>query len=397
LTSASPSRLLALLAPCLLAACAKVAPPPGGAEDLEAPTVLLDAVQPPPGSGGVDPEQPIVIVFSERPDQRSVLRALRIWPRVDFREVAWEGDTLRLIPDPAWAADRNTLLRIATGAEDRRGNPLESAFLLQFSTKDVPDSGEITGRVWGGRERVGERPIVVLALAAGDSLDPRALEPEALADAERDGKFRLHGLDTAREWRVAGLVDRNDDLVPVDRGEAYALAEETVRFEPGQSTVSVADFLVGTLDTTGTISGEVAADSAAVVFVEAVRVAPDAEVPPSGPWRSRALRAGGRFAIEVPTGDLYRVSAFVDVDGDSLAGESERREERDEPVSLRFTTKADGLRFDLTSPAEEENLDLLQAPAPADSAAPAVETPEEGAAGEGAVPPDGLPPGGNGQ
>lgn len=393
----------AVLAAGLAAACAKVAPPPGGAEDVEPPQIVLDAVQPPPGAAGVDPAQPVMIVFSERPDRRSVMRALRIWPRVDFRDVQWDADTLRLVPDPAWATERGTLLRISRRAEDRRGNTLAVAFLLPFTTRAVPDSGEIAGRAWPGREHELNQPIVLLAFDAADSLNPSVSDPYAIVDAAPDGQFVLGGLDTAREWRVAALLDRNDDFEARDRSEVLALAPERIRFAEGEARARVEDFLVGTLDSTGTISGEVSADSADVVFVEAQTADPasiggstdstgavvepdssDAAALPAGTivepdsaaaWRTRALRDGARFELRVPTGALYRVFAFVDADGDSLPGAGERLVTRDEVISLRFTTTSSGLRFDLTSPLAEESLELLPAPpgepardAPADTA-----------------------------
>jgi len=359
-------RLTGALVLLLLAACAKVAPPPGGAEDLEPPQIVTDGVQPPPGAAGVDPQRPVVIVFSERPDQRSVMRALRIWPRVDFREVEWQADTLRLVPDPAWSTERRTVLRISRRAEDRRGNTLAAAFLLDFTTRAAADSGGIAGTVWAGRERERNQPVVVLAFAAGDSADPAVSDPYAIADAGPDGRFRLGGLDTARAWRVAALLDRNEDFEADGRGEALAVVPDTVRFADGESTATVPDFLVGTIDSVGKISGEIAADSGAVVFVQARGAGADSAAALRPEWRSRALRDGQRFELELPTGALYTAFAFVDADGDSLPGEGERRQTRDEVLSLRFVTSVSGLRFDLRSEPSEESLELL--PATADSA-----------------------------
>ncbi|MBZ0269763.1 Ig-like domain-containing protein, partial [bacterium] len=193
----------------LAGACAKMAPPPGGPEDLEAPTILVDLGRPAPGSAGFGAADTVRIVFSERPDRRSVMRALRILPNVDFRDVSWEEDTLSLVPDPAWAEGRGTLIRISRGARDRRGNPLPAAFQLPFTTKAVADSGVISGRVWVGRERDDRSPVLLFAFDAADSMDAAVAAPYAVAEAGAEGRYRLAGLDTARTFRVLALLDRN--------------------------------------------------------------------------------------------------------------------------------------------------------------------------------------------
>ncbi len=339
---------LALLA----VACAKVAPPPGGPEDREPPTVLQESLLPVPGSAGVHPDEPVRIVFSERPDQRSVMRSLTVLPRVDFRDVAWSEDTLRILPADGWALDRSTILRLSTGAKDRRGNPLKNAFQFRFSTRAVPDSGEITGRVFAGREKSSTRPVVLLAYDAADVLDLESAAPHALAEAGPDGTYALSGLDTARSWRVLGLLDTDDDLRAEGRNEAFAFAPNTIDFPADSARARVEDFLVGTLDSLGTIAGEVDADSAAAVWVV---VTP---VEPGEPFRDGPRPGGGSFSIEVPTGAEYNVAAFVDADGDTLPDEGGPSAELEEPVSLRFTSRDSTVRFDLRTEEPEENLEI---------------------------------------
>lgn len=354
----------------LLAACAKVGPPPGGPEDREAPSVLTDALSPAPGSAGVHADEPIRIVFSERLDQRSVMRNLTVIPRVDYRDVAWSEDTLRIVPADGWAADRPTILRISTGAKDRRGNAMESIFQFRFTTQVKADSGRITGKVWPGRERTTQKPLVLLAIDSDDVLELDDAAPYAITTAATDGTYALAGLDVARSWRIVGLIDEDDDLRAEGRGEAFAFAPDPIQFPPGETEVQAPEFLVGTLDSLGTISGESEADSAAAVFVQAENVDDGAL------FRDGPAEGGGSFAIAVPTGAVYRVLAFVDADGDSLPDEDETVVRREEPVSLRFTGRESSLRFDLKSEPEVENLELEGDTPPGSSTSP--EDPEAG-------------------
>lgn len=370
----SPARLPLTIALLLgAAACAKVATPPGGPADRDPPTIASDGVRPIPGSGGVAADEPAVIVFSERLDQRSVLRALRVWPSVDFRDVTWRGDTLSLVPDPAWAAGRNTIVRIGTGAKDRHGNRLAKAFQFHFTTKAVPDTGEITGRVWAGRERDVRRPVVLLAFDAQDGFDQLAAQddeteriPHAMSEAGNDGEYRLTGLDTARAWEVFAIVDRNDDFRGDGRDEAEASLPEPMLFLDGARTLTAPDFLVGTIDSLGAIRGNVKADSGAVVFVaariwlEATSDLPSGEIAGTdGP-----IVGSGAFELEVPTGASYRVEAFVDADSDSSWSVGETRIVAAEEASLRFRTVDEGLTFDLRAPEPEETLEIRPAAPP---------------------------------
>jgi hypothetical protein len=338
--------------------CAKVAPPPGGEIDREPPSIVECA--PPPGAAGVAPDSAFTLVFSEPPDRRSVLRALTVIPAVDFAQTSWEKDTLRLVPEGGWAADRPTLITVDGRAKDRRDNEMGKAFRTRFTTGPAADSGSVAGRVWSGREvpQGGVLAVAAFDAADGDSADPVRQDPFALADADGRGEFRLVELDVGRRFRVVAMYDRDGDQRPESRGEIWREAPEMAVFlSPDEREVRLPDFLLGTLDSVGTISGEVRADSFAVAVVRAMGEA--------GATAREVLPAGGKFELKVPTGDVYRVAAFLDTDADSLAGEDEPIVEREEAVPLTLTAVQSGIRLDL--------IGLLAPPdslaAPADTAA----------------------------
>lgn len=320
--------------------CAKVAPPPGGEIDREPPTVMESS--PPPGAAGVAPDSAFTIVFSEPPDRRSVMRALTVIPAVDFAESAWEEDTLRLVPEGGWATGRPTLIVVSGRAKDRRDNEMGKAFRTRFTTRSAADSGTVAGRVWSGREVPQGASVLVAAFdaAEGDSLDPVRQDPFALAEAAGSGEFRLVELDVGRRFRVAAMVDRDGDQRPESSGEIWTEAPEMAVFlSPDEREVRLPEFLLGTLDSVGTIAGEVRADSFTVAVVRATGEA--------GASAREVLPAGGKFSLEVPTGDVYRVAAFLDTDADTLAGAGEPIVEHPEPVPLTLTSVQGGIRLDL--------------------------------------------------
>ncbi len=352
-----------------LGSCAKVGPPPGGPEDRDPPQIT--EVVPPNGAAGVAPDSAVTIIFSERPDRRSVMRSLLIFPAVDFAESAWEENRLRLRPETGWTVGRNTLIRVGREAKDRRGNRISKPFGTRFTTKALPDTGVAFGRVWMGREAERRKHPTVLAFAVrGDSLgDPDVDAPDAAADASEKGKYRLEGLDTAETYRIVGILDADDDLRATSGGEARGEPPAPIAFGESAREVEVPDFLIGTLDSLGVVGGTVAGDSGRVAFVRLERI--DGQEPD----RPRIVRVpdDGNFSVEVETGASYRVSAFVDVDGDSLPGPDETLVERDEPVSLEFVPEQTGVRFDLTTGDGEEPVptDPVPKPTPEDPAPPA--------------------------
>lgn len=321
-----------------IAACAKVGPPPGGPEDRDAPTIVPDAVRPAPGAAGVGIDSTVFLVFSEPPDRRSVMRALAVFPPVDFRETSWRGDTLTLVPDPGWAPGRNTILRIGPTARDQRGNALAEPFVLRFTTKALADSGTIRGRVWAGRERTSASRVVVFATPADTAA---GASPAAVAEPDKEGAFTLEGVDTGATWRVTALIDADGDAHAGGRGEATGDAAEIVSFAPDTREATVPDFLVGTLDSIGHIRGQVAADSGVTVFVVAQDVV-SAATAKAGP-----LPGGGAYSLDVPTGTRYRVTAFVDVDGNGERDEAEPSAEGTEELRLDLASERTGINFDL--------------------------------------------------
>jgi Bacterial Ig-like domain len=338
-------QLASLAALALLASCAKVGAPPGGPEDKTAPTILAGDVRPPQNAAGVAPDSVVSIVFSENPDHRSVMRALAVFPRVYFRRSAWHGDTLSLAPDSGWARNRNTIIRIGPTARDRRNNPLQQAFVLRFTTKAVADSGTIQGHVWAGKERTASAQLVVFASPADTSAGPGV--PATIADADKDGNYTLEGLDTGASWRVSGLIDVDGDARPGAVGEVTGTSPEVVSFASGTREAKATDFLVGSLDSLGHVTGEVKADSGSTVIVVARDVVTGEE------RLSAPVKGSGSYSVTVPTGAHYRMSAFVDVDGNGKHDEGEPVTELAEEVRLELTAERDGISFDLRSPPQQ--------------------------------------------
>ncbi len=321
--------------------CAQVAPPPGGPEDREAPRV--EETIPPGDVAAVAPDSAITIVFSEKMDHRSVMRALVVLPPVDLRKPLWEEGRLRLQPETGWAEARSTILWLGATAKDRRGNVLTEPFTTRFSTRAHFDSARVGGVLWAGKEldRRGRLFVGAYAVAAGDTVDPQVEAPVALKKTSSGKPYRLSGLDPATTYEIVGWIDRDGDLLPAGPREPWTAAPARITFAPGAGDSAVAlDFLVGSIDSTGSIPGEVAADSGALAVIFAVNDS-------TGFADTTIVEGSGSFTLSVPTGFVYRMGAFLDADGDSAHSEDEPLVLLPEPVSLRFVSQAGSASFDL--------------------------------------------------
>lgn len=320
--------------------CARVSPPPGGPEDRDPPRLALSV--PADNEAAVSPVLEARLVFSEKTARRSVMKSLRVIPDIDLASTSWSADTLLLVPQGGWPRESTTILWVGPGAEDARGNPLGTPIIVRFTTRSAWGAGSITGRVAAGREATPETRLVVTAFPGAELDSTIVLEanPEAIVLPAADGVFRFTQIP-AGTFRVVALLDRDGDARAGGRDETWAAAQEPVVVGNDSAAVVVPAFLVGTLDSAGTISGDVLVDSGAVV-VEAHADSARASL------AARSIRAGtGTFSIGVATGRVYFVSAFADADGDSSRGADESGVPLEEPVDLRLTSKRDGLRFDL--------------------------------------------------
>jgi len=329
-----------VVAACAAAiSCAKVGPPPGGPEDRDPPHI--SATLPAADSSGVAPSAPITIAFSEGMDRRSVMKALRTIPPQDIRP-EWAEDTLHIVPEGEWPKDRPVILWISTAARDGRGNPLARPLILRFTTGADSATGTISGRIHPGKEAKspGLLLVVPFPVTAYDSTSAVEGEPVAIAEVSKEGAYRLTKIAPG-SYRVVGIFDRDGDARAGDAGEAWGVAPEPVTVAAGEET-KAAEFLVGTLDSVGTIHAEVMADSGRVVMEASEDSAQF--VPPAG----RSTREGpGPLAVQVPTGKEYFVRAFADANRDSLLAPDEIVAQHPERISFRFSSEQSGIRFDL--------------------------------------------------
>jgi hypothetical protein len=308
----------------LLSGCARKLPPTGGPLDALPPSLL--ATEPDSGAVHVPAGQVLRLVFSEAMDRASIGPNLVLAPGVRNLAVKWEnGRTIALTPEPPIVAGRTYTLLIPPGARDLRGNALERAFAVHFTTADSFPPGTIEGLVegrgvagdgvyvWAYRDDLGHRP------------DSTAFDMDALAQARQGGRFLLPGLAVPGTYRLFSFVDRNRNR----------------SFEPGVDLMDRSDSLLVLSPDAPAARGVriLAVDPEAVAGVEGAVI--DSLAPGSTPLRVEARGVPVDTAIaadRVPIGVMdvvegkfvgnlragrWRLTAFRDLNDDRTRSPAE--------------------------------------------------------------------------
>jgi hypothetical protein len=222
------SLLAGLFAFILYVGCAEVAPPPGGQPDTYGPTLVSSI--PDNGAVNVAPGDLIILRFSERVVQPPTGRAAFISPR-PAREpkLKWKGDRLEIRLPEKFRPDETYIVSLATAITDLRGNKLDSATSIAFSTGATIDSGEIRGRVYAADQpRAGimaalyELSVFEDSAAVIDSLWPRYA-----GQTSKDGEFVFQYLPF-REYRLIAFEDRNRNERFNPAREQFALPDRRI-------------------------------------------------------------------------------------------------------------------------------------------------------------------------
>ena len=121
--------------------------PDGGPEDITPPK--LTSTNPEAGSlhfeGGL-----VTLNFSEYIDEKSLLNAVTISPKIDPEiEAIYDDDAILLQFPEDLLPDQTYVITINRNLKDERRVPLEQSIQIAFSTGDVIDEGLIFGQVHG--------------------------------------------------------------------------------------------------------------------------------------------------------------------------------------------------------------------------------------------------------
>lgn len=222
-------RLLAggvVLVAALALACAEVRAPSGGTPD-KTPPKLLSSV---PASGQIDVsgKPTIKIRFSEAV-QPGTGPQVFISPRpVGKPRIKWHGSELSVTLPETLATNQTYVIQVSATTSDLRGNKLDSAIIVAFSTGKTIDSGTIAGKVTqNGAPAAG----ATLALYAISSDTVSMVYDSVNADYEtisnQKGNFEFRFLPK-RLFRLIAFSDKNRNERFNPKTEPFGLSDRPI-------------------------------------------------------------------------------------------------------------------------------------------------------------------------
>jgi carboxypeptidase family protein/Big-like domain-containing protein len=218
----SESAVLSVLsALSVLAACARIEPPPGGPPDAAPPRLIATRPESLASlrvfKGVAEFQFDEVISEGGAPNRGEGTGGLEklviLSPSTRVPEVSWKRNRITVRPTEGWRRNRVYRVQLLPGVTDLRNNRSEDGAVLTFTTGAPRPTTMLQGQVidWGtGRPVPG---ALVIASLLPDSLPYRGV-------ADSSGRFSLGPLP-AGEYFVSGVLDQNRNFRQ-DPREAYA-------------------------------------------------------------------------------------------------------------------------------------------------------------------------------
>lgn len=240
-----------LLAGLLIAACAGQAPPAGGPEDFDPPTIV--SVVPAPYTTSFTGRS-IVLEFSEYVHRASVNESVFISPSVGPLEFDWSGKEVEISFTRALKENTTYVVNVGTDVRDiRNDNRMAQAFVLAFSTGDSIDRGAMEGRVFPAQAGGEVSGIMLFAYKLDgldpDTLDPTVLQPDYITQTGSDGGFFFRHLTLGR-YRVCAVRDRYRDLLYNPETDEYGVLSRDILLTPEDTLASGLMIRMARADTT---------------------------------------------------------------------------------------------------------------------------------------------------
>ena len=177
----------------LLNSCAAVKAPSGGPKDTTPPELI--GSEPPQGTTGWNGGK-IRLFFSEYMSETGLEKAFSISPKLKGQWAVELQDDVIVIEIPEeLESNRTYILTMSRDLKDEHGVSLEKGGQIAFSTGDIIDSGEISGKLYD------EEKVSVHLWKWEEDVHRDSVyfyQPEYTADADDDGSFSLQYLSSGR-------------------------------------------------------------------------------------------------------------------------------------------------------------------------------------------------------
>ncbi|MCP4684132.1 MAG: Ig-like domain-containing protein [bacterium] len=219
--------LLIVFSLLLVIGCAEIGRPPGGEVDRQAPELVSS--YPENGALQVSSGSEIEILFTERVVEPSRGQPVFISPRqAKAPRVKWSAERIRITLDEPFDSNQTYIVSVSSEVQDLRGNRLDSAISIAFSTGGAIDSGRVAGQVLReGKPAAGMLMALYDPQSVDDTLPYDSIYPAYLTSSSKSGEFAFQYLPVG-EYRLVGFEDKNRDERLNPGRESFALPDRDI-------------------------------------------------------------------------------------------------------------------------------------------------------------------------
>jgi len=225
--------------------CAGQVAPSGGPPDKTPPQII--ATFPEPMALNYK-ENKFSFSFDKYVDRRSFQESFFVSPTISSLSYNWSGTDVEVTFEDTLRPLTTYIITIGTDVLDTRGNRLDKAFSLPFSTGNFIDSCAISGSL------IDEKAEGVMIFTYGldgknpDTLNPTRLKPDFLTQTGRDGTFLLPYLPVGR-YRIMAVRDEYKNLVYDVQTDQFSTYTSDITLTSEKSLFSGVQFKLSIEDT----------------------------------------------------------------------------------------------------------------------------------------------------
>ncbi|GAB3826694.1 hypothetical protein GCM10028821_09250 [Hymenobacter jeollabukensis] len=219
----------------LLAGCAAISQPEGGARDTEAPKLVSSSPQ--NGATNVK-EQNIRLEFSEQVQLKDLSKNLLITPTISDKnpyKLREERRAIELRFEKPLEPNTTYVFNFRNAVVDITESNPASDVVLAFSTGAALDSGRVRGSVTQLLNGQPEAEVVVALYPAADTADIFRNPPYYQTRADKGGKFELRNVREG-SYRIYALVDKNNNS-RYEEPERIAYLPQPIELRPRLDTL----------------------------------------------------------------------------------------------------------------------------------------------------------------
>ena len=212
----------------LMLACADEMPPPGGEIDKTGPYLM--GSEPLTGAVNVSSGNSVTLYFSELVKKPTTGQAIFISPRPTTEpRIKWSSDRVTIILADSFKTNQTYIISTGTQVKDLRGNQIDSALTVAFSTGPTIAGGRTAGTITNDKGQPKSGLLVGL-------FDPTALKTAPLIDSvypsyviptNSEGLFSIGYLPNA-EFRMIAFDDLNNNGRFNPAKESFALPDRPI-------------------------------------------------------------------------------------------------------------------------------------------------------------------------